>query len=185
MQGSWEVELKFHVDDLETLVERLSQLEFVEQRIESHEDTYFRHPSRNFRDTDEAFRIRRVDDWACVTYKGPRESGPVKTREEIELSIQSAEFQQWEILLRRLGFEPLPPVRKSRKVFQSTAEDWRGFLVVLDSVENLGEFAEVEALVVKRENLDQARSQVTSLAAQLGLSRVQPKSYLSQLLGGK
>ena len=32
---------------------------------------YFRHPSRDFQQTHEAFRLRRYDDEVFITYKGP------------------------------------------------------------------------------------------------------------------
>ena len=70
------------------------------------EDIYLSHPSRDFRVTNEALRIRRIGDENRITYKGPRLSGPTKTREEIEISLDHGQvaFEQLLRLLENLGF---------------------------------------------------------------------------------
>ncbi len=184
MRDSWEVEQKYVVDDLPLLHERLSELGFAELRVEHHCDTYFRHPSRDFRARDEAFRVRVQRGSAQVTYKGPRLPGKVKTRSEIELGIEYADQDSWFDLLGHLGFEPLPAVRKTRRVFEATGatKELRALVVAVDTVEQLGDFAEIEVLVRDREELDSARERVSELGADLGLQQVQSQSYLSQLL---
>ena len=178
----WEVELKFHLDNARLLASRLNELDFVASPMQSHEDIYFRHPSRDFKATDEALRFRRIDQSAYVPYKGPRRKGPVKTREEIELSVDETENLQWQTLLARLGFQPLPAVRKLRREFKSQSPEWAHLTVVIDQVEGLGEFAEIEMVVTDADGLEAAQSEVLVLAERLGLRQIQPRSYLDQLL---
>ena len=73
--------------------------------VDDHEDIYLNHPARDFAETNEAFRIRRISDENRITYKGPRRSGPTKTREEIEIPFASGpdRFQQLLRLLENLG----------------------------------------------------------------------------------
>ncbi len=80
MPNSWEVEQKYRVQDPPQLIRNLATMGFSERVVELHEDTYLRHPCRDFRATDEAFRVRVVNETCCLTYKGPREPGIVKTR---------------------------------------------------------------------------------------------------------
>ena len=54
--------------------------------------------------------------------------------------------------------------------------------MVVDQVEQLGWFAEVETVVTDSTNLETAQAQVLQLGHSLGLSQIQPKSYLDQLL---
>jgi adenylate cyclase class 2 len=178
----WEVELKFHVDDPNRLENRLVELGFQQTASEQHQDTYLRHPCRDFKSTDEAFRIRRINQAACFTYKGPRQSTSVKIREEIELPIDAAQIVQWQTLVERLGFTTLPPVRKLRRVFVSNMDRYKAFTVVMDEVQQLGSFAEVEQIVTSQQSLEAARLAVTQLAGLLGLSDPEPRSYLDQLL---
>lgn len=186
MAGPWEVEQKYIVTDVEQLLGRLSQLTATEMPIEIHVDTYLAHPCRDFKTTDEAFRLRQFNSQACVTYKGKRLPGNVKTRPEIELSIRQTEMPQWLEMMKYLGFEPKPQVFKTRRVFlvdtELNALTNKPFTVAIDEVVDLGRFAEIELLVDDTEHLEEARNHIEQLAVSLGLSQVQPRSYLSLLL---
>ena len=183
MDGNWEVEQKFVVSNRAHLQEMLELAGYSLTETQVHCDIYFRHPCRDFRTTDEAFRLRSVGDTSCVTYKGKRLAGPVKTRPELELFVDHAERENWLELIRHLGFEALPAVRKRRQVFCNPHLPQAGIQVVLDEVEQLGEFAELELIVTERKSLEAAQSSIQAFASQLGLTEVQPRSYLSQLLG--
>ena len=64
---SYEVEQKFLVDDPEALQNRLIELGASPSPSEQHSDTYYNHPCRDFSETHEALRIRRINkDIACV-----------------------------------------------------------------------------------------------------------------------
>ncbi len=187
MNSPWEVEQKFIVSNVDMLLERLRQLAAVEMPTEQHVDTYLAHPCRDFRATDEAFRVRQYNLEACVTYKGKRLPGNVKTRPEIELPIGQADVPQWLAMLQLLGFQPKPEVRKVRRVFSVAgngdfAAPSKPFIVALDEVAQLGTFVEVELLIDDPSQLELARSQIEFMAQSLGLFVVQPRSYLALLL---
>src|SRR5262245_65528347 len=50
-------------------------------------DHYFNAPDRDFVQTGEAFRLRRTGASNVLTYKGPRLTGGVKVRPEIEVPL--------------------------------------------------------------------------------------------------
>jgi adenylate cyclase class 2 len=118
-----------------------------------------------------------------VTYKGPRRDGPTKTREEIELPLgEGAEnFEQWRKLFENLGFRPVAVVRKVRRSFHLTVQG-RPIEVALDEAEGIGAFAEVEAIARDDSDLPAAQAAVLELAQSLGLSEVEPRSYLRMAL---
>ncbi|GAB5403911.1 MAG: class IV adenylate cyclase [Aureliella sp.] len=182
----YEVEQKYYARDINELLARLEQLAMEEHAQEHHQDIYFRHPSRNFRETDEALRIRVLGDRACVTYKGPRLAGPVKTRPEIELDIRSSETEHWSEMYQHLGFTIAAEVRKTRRIFQprpGVQVVGNGPIVVaLDDVEQLGSFAEIEQIVSDPNELETAKETIQDVASRLGLAEVQPVSYLGMLL---
>ncbi len=182
MAGPWEVEQKFVVTDLPRLLNRLDGVGARETHTEHHVDTYLAHPCRDFRVTDEAFRLRQFNSEACVTYKGKRLPGNVKTRPEIELPIQQADIPQWLEMMQHLGFQPKPEVRKTRRVFSLAFVDQPPFTIALDEVDSLGSFAEIELIVKEAAMLEEARSRIELLAESLGLIEIQPRSYLSLLL---
>jgi adenylate cyclase class 2 len=180
---SFEVEQKYHVDDLDTLERKLRQWGAVEQPPHQHSDTYFNHPSRDFAQTQEALRIRRVDGCPLVTYKGPKLPGAIKARRELEWQLDPGDPDgtKMEELLEVLGFRRVAMVRKQRRRFAMSG-DLADFGVVIDQVARLGLFAEIELIVADHAHIESSRDRIGRLGEQLGLHRSEPRSYLRMLL---
>lgn len=175
----YEVEQKYRVADVRGLRDRLLQIGAVPTAEESHEDAYFNHPCRDFAETREALRVRRVDGRPSLTYKGPKLPGAIKARRELEWRLDpgDADGENTVTLLGLLGFRPVATVRKDRESF--TARDDSGELVVtIDRVETLGTFAEIEALADEVDGVGAARNRVAAMAGKLALREAEPKSYL-------
>jgi adenylate cyclase class 2 len=155
-------------------------------------DTYFDAPHRDFAETDEALRVRRVataaeaferdaveggltaaidavldgeyraEGESRVTYKGPLLEAESKSREEFETAVGSgAEMRE---ILSRLGFDPAATVRKLRETHH--VDD---FEVLLDAVEDVGEYVEVETEVESDSEVEAAREDAYALLRGLGL----------------
>ena len=176
----YEVELKLRADH-ESLRERLDDA--GANRVESRRqvDTYYDAPHRSFAETDEALRIRREeesdsDKLTKLTYKGPLVEAASKTREEHETVVDDDEALQG--VLAGLGFEPAATVKKDRTYY-----DFEAYTVVLDAVDGLGEFVEVEREVPESE-VEAAREDAVDLLGQLGLDPDEQirTSYLGLLL---
>lgn len=179
----YEVEIKFRVADHEVLANRLAALGAEAGRPSSQSDLYFAHPLRDFARTDEALRLRRDGASNQITYKGPKQPGPTKTREEIEVPLAAGIDARADLarLLARLGFEPRVEVAKTRQSF-ALERGGRAVSVSLDDAGEMGTFAEIEALARDEADLAEAQAAVLGLAEELGLSRVEPRSYLRMTL---
>lgn len=177
-----EVEQKFPVADRAALEARIAQLGLTLGEPVEQVDTYYRHPARDFAQTDEALRIRRIGRQNLLTYKGPKLDATTKTRRELELPLPEGEDYSGSFaeLLGALSFTPVAEVAKRRR---TAVVEWQGWSIeiALDEVAEVGLFAELEttcdetSLVVGRERL-------ASLAAHLGLSSSERRSYLEMLL---
>jgi adenylate cyclase class 2 len=179
----FEVEQKFPVADLGEIEQRLIELEATIEPPVVQADLYFAHPARDFAQTDEALRLRRVGKQNFITYKGSKIDATTKTRREIELPLAPGEeaAAQWGELLEALGFKPVVEVRKTR---WSANLAWQGqeVQVALDKVEPLGSFVELEIDADEAE-VNTAKKCLASLAAELGLGPGERRSYLDLLLG--
>ncbi|MFC3476619.1 class IV adenylate cyclase [Halobacterium litoreum] len=153
-------------------------------------DTYFDAPHRTFAETDEALRVRRVatatdaldrdagdvsalvdaildgdvghDAESRVTYKGPLVEAASKTREEFETGVEGGD--EMREILERLGFEPAAVVRKVRERYRLD-----GFTVLLDAVEGVGEYVEIETEVETEGDVEAAREAAYAVLRDLGL----------------
>jgi adenylate cyclase class 2 len=180
---SYEIEQKFRTEGHERIVDRLAELPAEPgERIEQ-EDTYLKHPARDFARTGEAFRVRRFGDHNAITYKGPKRQGPTKTREEIEILFESGpgSLQKLLQLFEMLGFQAVTSIRKVRTPYHLTFQA-HAIEVVLDVVEGIGTYVEVETIVEAENQMPEAQRTVVELAARLGLTEVEPRSYLRMVL---
>jgi adenylate cyclase class 2 len=178
----YEVEQKHRVTDAAALIARLQERGVqLEQSIEQS-DQYFAHPCRDFATTDEALRIRVVGDKSFVTYKGPKLDTTTKTRREIELPLDPVDHDgsQFASLLAALGFTPVAVVRKRRRPFSITADEYE-VDGALDDVDGLGRFVELE-LQANDDNLEASKRTISKLAADLNLGSSECRSYLEMLL---
>lgn len=177
----YEVELKVRSPH-RAVRERLESLDAERLGAVTQEDTYYDAPHRDFAETDEALRVRREtpedgESKAYLTYKGPLVDDTSKTREEAETRVGDASTAAR--ILDGLGFEAAATVRKDRERY---ALD--GYTVTLDTVDDLGEFVEVETEV--DDGLDTAREGAFAVLDRLGLDREDGirTSYLGLLLAG-
>jgi adenylate cyclase class 2 len=180
---SYEVEIKFRSAQHDSLRRRLEECGAVEASPVVQVDTYLIHPSRDFAQTGEALRLRRTGAENRITYKGPRYDGPTKTREEIEIPMAEGEetFRQLTRLFERLGFRPIASIRKTRSTFHFS-DPPHPIEVVLDRVEGLGDFAEIEIVAASESELPAAQAAVLGVADRFGLTAIEPRSYLRMVL---
>ena len=104
-----------------------------------------------------ALRLRREGGRALLTFKGPVEAGPMKTREEIESAVGDGDAVA--AMLASLGFAPWFRYQKYREELRAP-----GVVVAIDETP-AGVFVEIEG--------DAAG--ITSLAARLGRA---PADYI-------
>jgi adenylate cyclase class 2 len=179
----YEIEIKYRLASFEQLEQRLAERGLSCESVSAQEDWYLSHPSRDFAATHEALRLRRVGDENRITYKGPRRDGPTKTREELEIPFAAGErpFLDFKKMLENLGFRTVATIRKVRKTYHWVRDEVE-LEIVLDDAENLGHFAEIEALARTEDGLAAAQAAVLDAARELGLSEVERRSYLRMQL---
>jgi adenylate cyclase class 2 len=177
-----EIEMKFRVVDYQAVKAKLTAWQARADSPIDEADHYFNAPDRDFAQTDEALRLRRIGTINLATYKGPKQAGPAKTRTEIEVPLaegdEAAElFRQ---MLTNLRYRPVAVVRKRRAIYHF---DRDGFSLqcCLDEVEHLGRFVEVE-IVAPNEQKAAAEAVLQEVAHELGLTNSEKRAYLQLLL---
>ncbi|RLE59764.1 MAG: class IV adenylate cyclase [Thermoprotei archaeon] len=164
-----EVEVKFRCSNHSAVREKLKSMGARLIAVVEQEDVYFQHPCKNFAETDETLRLRKYGKNIVLTYKGPKEGGWAKTRREVEVKID--DYEKAYELITSLGFTPVAKIRKKREFYELM-----GVEVSLDTVEELGNFVEIED---KGGGLDTIRKLVDELGLKEGPIY---KSYLELYL---
>jgi len=176
-----EVELKYRLDDPESLLASLVARGAQPGDPTVERDIYFNHPSRDFRETDEALRVRWDGSQATLTYKGQLLDRVSKSREELELDLSGETgLETARRILGLLGFVESGDVEKRRTKFP-ILDRGMPVLVTIDDVTGLGLFVELEA-AAEREAYEPVRDRLIELAGALGLTQGERRSYLQLLV---
>ena len=136
-----EIEAKLKVDSLQEIKDKLAEIgaEFLEGQ--SQIDYYFDDANTTLTRTDRCFRLRRQltgqSEKIFLTYKGAKEKGKFKKRQEIEIEIKGVDSAQK--LLLALGYEKVLVFEKKRQIWRVGECD-----VALDKLPLLGSFVEIE-----------------------------------------
>jgi adenylate cyclase class 2 len=152
-----EIEAKMKVESLDAVRARLEELN-AEKLGESMEtNVFFDTEDRSLLAADEGLRLRTNTPLPSgtvkhiITFKGPRQHGPLKSREETELGVTDA--KEAVALMEVLGFHRVISFEKKR-------QSWKvgGCSVELDELPHLGVYVEIEgpkdeAVMAVRETL--------------------------------
>ena len=176
-----EIELKFSGADPVELERRLESYGARLRGTLSQADEYFAHPTRDFRQTDEALRIRTEGQRRILTYKGPKLPAAVKIREELEVDVGTEQGATLQRILQQLGFRHVAIVAKTRRSWELVYAG-QPLKVEIDDVQRVGSFVEIEA-VTDADNRASTEAAILALAAELGLGKATKASYLGLLLG--
>jgi len=106
-------------------------------------NSFFDRPEHALLKADKGLRIRikrnldTQQEQYIITFKGPKQRGPLKSREELELNVGNATDAQK--LLEGLGYQKVLLFEKRRESY-----DFEGCEIELDELPLLGTFVEVE-----------------------------------------
>ncbi len=171
-----EIELKFRISDANQLQQKLLGAGFTKIDTKIQKDTYFNSPMRDFAKTDEALRIRIIDDFAELTYKGRKFSSNSKSR--VELNTQVSSPNELKEILLALDFREVLTVEKIRTSYKNGK-----ITATIDEIKGLGFFMEIET-ISSEETFEENEQLLLELCQSMGFD---PKeqirtSYLEMLL---
>jgi adenylate cyclase class 2 len=174
-----ELKVKFEKNDIPNFIRKLEDLGFERVVKKKEEDIYFNGIDRDFRETDEALRIRTSTNLDkgyvkyYLTYKGPKMDDISKTREEIEVQVSNGIHTKK--IFEKLGFQPVKPITKIREIYKRD-----GVIISIDNVEDVGTYVEFEKIVESESEKSKALNDLLNLMKSLNISKnnLIKKSYL-------
>ena len=156
-----EIEVKFIVNDVATMRQRIVELDAYLHHPRIYEDNWcFDTPDQRLQQKDRLLRLRR-DDRVLLTYKEPSPIADTAFKVRQEYEIEVSDFEQARALVEKLGFAPSLRYEKYRETFR-----YDGAEILLDETP-VGTFLELEGpreaidAIAKRLGLDDA-SRITA-----------------------
>jgi len=168
MNQELEIEIKAWCASHDAVRSRLESAGALHAETRHEVDIYFNHPGRDFAQTDEALRLRSVNGRCRLTYKGPKLSAISKAR--VEHETDSGDLETMKNILLSLGFTVSGTVEKNRSIYHHG-----GIEICIDDVDGLGTFVELEKKGLLGHGIEE---ELYALAAELGLTRFERRSYL-------
>jgi adenylate cyclase class 2 len=137
MASPKEIEIKFRIDQVRALTQRLRKSGFRLVTRRTHEvNTLYDLPGQVLRQRGELLRLRKYGTEWVLTHKAKGKAGRHKTRVETETKV--ADGKKMDAILRVLGFAPTFRYEK----FRAEWSDGKGHVVVDETP--IGNFGEIE-----------------------------------------
>lgn len=175
-----EVEVKAHATNLNEIEEKIVEIGASWEGEEYQEDLYFNAPHRDFAQTDEALRIRKIkkenSEETYITYKGAKMDKVSKTRKEIEVAVENP--SKVADILQNLSFRPVATVRKNRIIY-TLGE----LIITLDKVHGVGDFVEIEKETAEGEDTKEALNEIFATYSKIGIENGFERSSYLELMG--
>lgn len=145
VSGGTETEVKIKLDSPSTIAGRLLACGFAVSVPRAFEaNTLYETKDRALARNSMLLRLRQTDGRAVITWKGPGETGPYKSRPELETTVGSAETMQQ--IFAHLGYEPSFRYEKYRTEYTRSGDmasrDTEGTVTVDETP--IGDFLELE-----------------------------------------
>ncbi len=156
-----EIELKFKVDNLDKVINKLESMQAKISDVISQDDSIFVQNLDNTESVEGSvwLRIRKTDDKVELNYK--KQSAKKMESEEIEFGVSS--YEKANAFLKTLGFKKWVEVKKQRRYTK-----YKDCNICIDEVERLGNFIELELLIDKKEDIDYEQK-LLDYAKELGI----------------
>ncbi len=133
-----EIEVKFEVKDIRAIKQKIKKIGAKYKGKHSQLDIWFDTLEKSLGKKRTGLRLRRQEGKTMLTVKGKQVFGK-SFREAEESEVRVSDFDKTRKMLAELGFQRELIIKKEREVWE------RGNLsIVLDRVEDLGTFLELE-----------------------------------------
>ncbi|MCD6300543.1 MAG: class IV adenylate cyclase [Staphylothermus sp.] len=141
---NYEIEAKYKIKDLEKVLNYVTKKLGLREYAKCIEtDYYFNHPCKDFKQTDEALRTRRIVcqgiESIVLTYKGPKEHSELGIKKRIEIETYVSDLDKILMILEKLGFRKVIEFSKERTTYKNN-----NLVITIDKLYGIGIFMEIE-----------------------------------------
>ena len=148
MSNVIEIEESYYLDNNYTnILKKIKEENFEFTKDITEEDTYFTDKDFNFIKDRVCLRTRKVnEDFLEITYKPKTDKTTEKYgKREVNLKIDPDDYNDAKYIIQELGYIKYVSFKKHRKIYSKTINRFK-YSVMIDSIENIGDFIELEIL---------------------------------------
>ena len=182
-----ELEKSFYLDDrYEQILNRIKEEKFTLTDEVVEEDTYFTDKEQKFIEDKVCLRIRKTDNkFVELTYK-PKTTLETELygKKETNINLTIEDYEDIKYLLKELGYVEYVSLKKYRKTYSKIINNFE-YNIMIDKIDDVGRFIEIEILAQDYSNKDEASLQLDSFIKMMGCQglMVKEKPYRDLVKG--
>ena len=172
-----EMEESFIIEDgFKKLLEKIKEekFEYLSENVE--EDTYYTDKEEVFIRDRICLRTRKTNnDQLELTYKPKTDNRTEQYgKKECNIEINVKDYEDIQFVLEELGFSKYISFKKHRKTYTKTINNIE-HNIMLDSIEGVGDFVELEMIVHTKEEQENSREELDEFVKRMGCSSLKEK----------
>lgn len=178
MSNIIEMEESFVIeDDFKNLLKKIEEekFKFVDENIE--EDTYYTDPDEVFVRDRICLRTRKTnDDKLELTYKPKTDNRTEQYgKKESNVGVSVKDYKDIQYIINELGYIEYVSFKKHRKTYTKTI-DGIEHNIMLDTINGVGKYAELEMIVHSKEEQEKAREELDDFVKRMGCEGLKEKN---------
>ena len=173
-----EMEESFVIEnDFQEILQKIQEENFIFVDENVEEDTYFTDAAEIFIKDRICLRTRKTnEDSLELTYKPKTDNRTEQYgKKECNIDIKVKDYEDIKFILNELGFKQYISFKKHRKTYTKTIN---GIVhnIMLDTIEGVGKFIELEMIVHTKEEQEQSRNELDDFVERMGCKNLKEKS---------
>lgn len=178
MSNVIEIEESYYLDNNYTnILKKIKEENFEFTKDITEEDTYFTDKDFNFIKDKVCLRTRKVnEDFLEITYKPKTDKTTEKYgKKEVNLKIDPKDYKDAKYIIEELGYIEYVSFKKNRKIYSKTINGLK-YSVMIDTIENIGDFIELEILSDNAEEKELLQGKLYKFIEKMECSNLRKKT---------
>lgn len=177
MSSVIELESSYYLEDkYDDILNNIEKEEFKFSYDIIEEDTYFTDRELTFIDDRVCLRTRKTnEDFLELTYKPKIDNSIEKYgKKEVNIKLNSKDYADIKYIIKELGYIEYVSFKKHRKVYSKIINNCE-YNIMIDEIENVGNFIELEILVKTEEEKEKFHDELDRFVEKMGCQNLKEK----------
>ena len=177
MSNRIELEASYYLDEnYKEILRKLKEENFEKKGEFIEEDTYFTDKDLKFIKDRVCLRTRKVNNKHLeLTYKPKSDDKNEKyCKREVNLKLEPTDYEDTLFVIKELGYIKYVSFKKYRKVYSKKVNNTQ-YNIMIDNIEGIGNFIELEILIYTEKNKEELYSELTNFIKKMNCDKLKEK----------
>ena len=177
MSNRIELEASYYLDkNYKEILNKIEKENFEKKGEVLEEDTYFTDKNLEFIKDRVCLRTRKVNNnFLELTYK-PKSDEKKESycKREVNLKLDPSDYEDTVFVIKELGYIEYVSFKKHRKIYSKNVNNIQ-YNIMLDNIEGIGDFIELEILMDTEKNKEELNCELTNFIKRMNCDTLTKK----------